>query len=107
VITPADLTKNQVAKIQAMSIAAFKALECEGMARVDFFVQDDEVIINELNTIPGFTNISMYPKNWAVSGLPQKELLSQLIDLGLERYKARQSLVRSREHLQTAPLQSQ
>lgn len=107
VITPADLSQDQISKIQAISVAAFKALDCEGMARVDFFVNGDEIFINELNTIPGFTNISMYPKNWAVSGLPQKELLTQLIDLGLQRYQARQSLRRSRESQQATPLQSQ
>jgi D-alanine-D-alanine ligase len=107
VITPADLNQDQIAKIQAMSIAAFKALDCEGMARVDFFVNDDEIFINELNTIPGFTNISMYPKNWAVSGLAQKELLTELIELGLERYQARQALHRFRENDHATSQQSQ
>ena len=66
---------------------SFTAMECEGMARVDFFVrQDGSVLINELNTIPGFTDISMYPKLWEASGVPCGELVHRLIQLGLERY---------------------
>jgi D-alanine-D-alanine ligase len=101
VITPANLSQPHVSKIQAMSLAAFKALDCEGMARVDFFVKDDEIVINELNTIPGFTNISMYPKNWAVSGISGEELVDQLIELALERYSRRKALSRSRTQNQT------
>ncbi len=107
VITPADLTATQISKVQTLSVAAFKALGCEGMARVDFFVKEEDVFISELNTLPGFTNISMYPKNWAVSGLPENALVDQLIDLAFARYTMRQSFVRSRDTLQAVPLQSQ
>lgn len=106
VITPADLTQEQIRKIQEMSVSAFKALDCEGMARVDFFVKGEEIFINELNTIPGFTNISMYPKNWEVSGMSQRELLDHLIQLGLERYAIRHSLAHTRDDFQTELLKS-
>lgn len=104
VITPASLTAKQVATIQEISLAAFKALGCEGMARVDFFLTEKEAIINELNTIPGFTNISMYPKNWLVSGLSYEKLLDELIILGFQRFSSRQVCARSRENPQAVSL---
>jgi len=82
---PAELTDKQIKKVQEISIRTFKALECKGMARVDVFLDSkDNVTVNEINTIPGFTDISMYPKLWEVSGLPQLELITRLIELALE-----------------------
>lgn len=90
---PANLTQTQVNKIQTIAIQAYQALHCEGMARVDcFLTADDTVYINELNTIPGFTPISMYPKLWEISGLTPKELVTKLIHLALEKFAQRQSL---------------
>lgn len=75
-------------KIQNMAIKVFKVLNCEGMARVDFFLKKDGTIyVNEINTIPGFTNISMYPKLWEISGISKKKLLDTLVNLAIERYK--------------------
>jgi D-alanine-D-alanine ligase len=71
-------------------------LECEGMARVDLFLQrDGEFLLNEINTIPGFTAISMYPKLWALSGVPPSELVTRLIDLALQRARRRLGIRRS------------
>jgi len=94
-ITPADLPEATVVRIQQLAVEAFKVLQCVGMARVDFFVtEEQEVIINEVNTIPGFTDISMYPKNWKASGLPYSELLDDLIRLALARHDREASLSR-------------
>lgn len=83
---PAELTEEQVKMVQTTAVEAFKALECEGLARVDFFLTENgELYINEINTLPGFTKISMYPKLWEISGIPYSELISRLIDLALER----------------------
>ena len=71
-----------------MAVRSFSALGCEGMARVDFFLcPDGSLLVNELNTIPGFTDISMYPKLWEASGLPCDELVHRLIQLALDRAK--------------------
>lgn len=84
---PAELEMTVQAKIQAMAVQAFKALNCQGMARVDFFLTPaGELLVNEVNTIPGFTNISMYPKLWEASGLPYGQLIDRLIELALERH---------------------
>ena len=84
---PAKLPTHITDKVQALSIKAFKALCCQGMARVDFFLRtkDQALFINELNTIPGFTSVSLYPKLWEISGLSLKALISQLIELSIER----------------------
>ena len=84
---PADLGAGWVKKIQAFAIRVFEVLECEGMARVDLFFNEKkgEIILNEVNTIPGFTPISMYPKMWMASGISYPELISRLIDLALEK----------------------
>jgi D-alanine-D-alanine ligase len=84
---PADLPQKVVEDIQKISIEAFKCIDCSGMARVDFFLQErtGKIYLNELNTIPGFTEISMYPKLWEVSGLPFPQLLAELITLAMER----------------------
>ncbi len=94
--TPAKLSDAVVKDVQAMALAAFKVLHCSGMARVDFFVNDDSIMINEVNPLPGFTNISMYPKNWEASGVAYAELLDDLIDLALVRYKQERMVTRRR-----------
>ena len=87
-IIPARLPSSVVKEIQRISLEAFKAIDCSGMARIDFFYEEEKgrVLLNEINTIPGFTEISMYPKLWEVSGLPYTQLLEALIDLGFQRY---------------------
>jgi D-alanine-D-alanine ligase len=90
---PAKLPAEIVKEIQQLAVKTFKALCCEGMARVDFFLRGDrEVIVNEINTIPGFTKISMYPKLWEASGLSYTEVIDRLIQLALERYKRERKL---------------
>lgn len=92
-IIPAKLPKNIVKKIQELAIKAFKTLCCEGMARVDFFLTEKgKVYVNEINTIPGFTQISMYPKLWEASGISYQELVDRLIKFALERFKRDNSL---------------
>ncbi|MBB70838.1 MAG: D-alanine--D-alanine ligase A [Legionellales bacterium] len=92
---PADVPAQTSERIQELAIAAFEALDCHGMARVDFFLQNDGAIyINEINTIPGFTPVSMYPLLWQASGLEYPALIDQLIELALERFD-RQSSLRS------------
>lgn len=83
---PADLPKDDRRRIQAMAAEAFEAAGCEGLARVDFFYTPDRrIILNEINTMPGFTPHSMYPQMWQASGMAYRELISELIDLALER----------------------
>ncbi len=90
---PAKLSKTAIKKIQQTAIKAFKILNCEGMARVDFFLKKNgTLLINEINTIPGFTSISMYPKLWEASGILLPKLLDKLISLALERFKKEQKL---------------
>ncbi len=90
---PADLDEPTLLKVQATSIAAFKALESRGMARVDMFLtESSEIYINEINTIPGFTAISMYPKLWQVSGLSYGDLIDRLIQLALDDYREKSNL---------------
>lgn len=87
------LSKSAIKKIQALAVESFKVLSCEGLARVDFFLKKNgDVYVNEINTIPGFTNISMYPKLWEASGLSQTKLLDKLIDLAIDRFKKEQKL---------------
>src|SRR3989338_5036336 len=94
---PAKLPRATIKKIQELAVKTFKILNCEGMGRVDFFVKKNakghtDVIVNEINTIPGFTNISMYPKLWEASGLPIEKLLDKLIALAIERFKRESKL---------------
>lgn len=90
---PAKLSKTEIKKIQQTAIKAFKILNCQGMARVDFFLnKSGKLLVNEINTIPGFTSISMYPKLWEASGIPLPKLLDKLIALGLEQFKKEQKL---------------
>ena len=92
-VVPARISDEAAARIQELSVAAFVAAECEGMARVDFFVDDNgEVLVNELNTIPGFTSTSVYSKLFEASGIPYDELLDRLVALALERRERRRSL---------------
>src|SRR6202166_2177410 len=88
-LIPAKLTKAQVKKFQEYAGRAFRTLECLGMARVDFFLEHrtGRMLLNEINTIPGFTSISMYPKLWEASGLSYRLLLGRLIDLALEQHR--------------------
>jgi D-alanine-D-alanine ligase len=90
-LIPAPVTKSQSEIIRSHAVRAFKAIDCAGMARVDFFIDKDseEIYLNELNTIPGFTSISMYPKLWEASGLPYHKLVDELINLALERQAER------------------
>lgn len=90
---PADLDTATANKVRQWAIQAFQVLCCEGMARVDFFVTDkSEVYINEVNTIPGFTSISMYPKMWEASGLAYSDLITRLVELAGEEHKRKKSL---------------
>jgi D-alanine-D-alanine ligase len=93
-IIPAPLTSAQVVEVQKLAIGAFKALDCAGMARVDFLMPrgSDEIYLNELNTIPGFTANSMYPKMWEASGLSYTALVDRLIELAVERHAHKQKL---------------
>lgn len=86
-VIPAPLPAETTETVRRMAVEAYKAIDCAGMARVDFFVEKStgNVYLNELNTIPGFTNISMYPKLWEATGLPYTKLVDRLIDLALER----------------------
>jgi len=93
-VIPAELRKGTVKELRRLAVRAFTALDCAGMARVDFFVQKktERIVLNEINTIPGFTSISMYPKLWEASGLPYGRLLERLIGLALERHAEKAAL---------------
>lgn len=83
---PAKLSKEKILEIQNLAIKVFKLLECSGLARVDFFLKENgEVFVNEINTLPGFTNTSMYPKLWEASGISFSELIDQLVGLAIEK----------------------
>jgi D-alanine-D-alanine ligase len=88
-IIPAKLTKAETKKVQELAVRSFKAVDCSGLARVDFLMdaQTRRIYLNEINTMPGFTAISMYPKLWAASGLDYSDLIDRLIQLGLERHE--------------------
>jgi D-alanine-D-alanine ligase len=91
---PAELPAAAAKRIREISTAAFKALSLRGMARVDFLARPDlsEIFVNEVNTIPGFTEISMYPKLWEASGVPLSDLIDRLIGLALEDASERSRL---------------
>jgi len=93
-VIPADLTARQADEIRRLAIAAFKAVDCAGMARVDFLLAGDSGVlyVNEVNTIPGFTTISMYSKMWEASGLSYPKLVDRLITLAIERHAEKQQL---------------
>jgi D-alanine-D-alanine ligase len=86
-LIPAPLPSEMSECIRGYAVRAYKAIDCAGMARVDFFVENDtnKIYLNELNSIPGFTKISMYPKLWEASGLPYNKLVDRLIELAVER----------------------
>ena len=90
-VIPADLPTSVTEEIQRLAVEAFTLLRCDGMARVDFFYEEGDrgLLLNELNTIPGFTPISMYPKLWDASGLPYDQLIDELVELALERHDRR------------------
>ena len=91
---PTDLPDTTSREIRELAVAAFRAVECSGMARVDFFLEENSgrILLNEINTIPGFTNISMYPKMCEASGVPYPELLDRLIELAVQRHQLRKRL---------------
>ncbi len=93
-IIPAPLPQETTRRIQELAVRAYKAIDAAGMARVDFFIDKDtgEVYLNELNTIPGFTKISMYPKLWEATGVPFRELVVRLLDLAIERHAREQRI---------------
>jgi D-alanine-D-alanine ligase len=96
-IIPAAIAEGLAESAQQIAIEAYKAIDCAGMARVDFLLEQetDRLYLNEINTIPGFTKISMYPKLWEATGLPYAELLDRLVDLGMQRHGQRIKLLRS------------
>ena len=95
---PALISEEATKNAQELAIKVYKVLGCEGMTRVDMFLRDDNtIVVNEINTIPGFTNISMYPKLWEASGVSYTELTTTLIDLAIERFEVRRNLETSYE----------
>jgi D-alanine-D-alanine ligase len=88
-VVPAALKPAQVKRVQDLAVAAFQAVECSGMGRVDFFLEKKtgKILLNEINTIPGFTAISMYPRMWEASGLPYAQLIDRLIELAIKRHR--------------------
>lgn len=95
---PADLTPSQQQAVQKTARRAYSALNCEGLSRVDMFLlEDGGVLINEVNTLPGFTAVSLYPRMWEVTGLPGEALLDRLVDLAIERHQLQSSLSTERE----------
>ena len=88
-IIPAELPEEKAEEIRRLAVKAYKALDCSGMARIDFFVERDTqmVFINEVNTIPGFTKISMYPNLWEAAGVSYSDLIDRLIQLAFDRFK--------------------
>jgi D-alanine-D-alanine ligase len=98
-IIPAKLTRKQSQEVQAMALDAFRACDCAGLARVDFLLEAGDsgrLYLNEINTMPGFTSISMYPKLWEASGMKYRELISRLIELALERKAEQEQISYSR-----------
>lgn len=97
VVVPADIPAEASERIRRLAVDAFLALECSGLARVDVFLTESgEVLVNELNSLPGFTRVSMYPKLWQAAGMTYGELVSRLIDLAIERHAARRNLQTNR-----------
>jgi len=93
-IIPAALSSEAIREVQRLALEAFLAIDCSGMARVDCFVSKDarQIYVNEVNTIPGFTKISMYPKLWEASGIGYAELIDRLIQLAIERHEEKNRL---------------
>jgi D-alanine-D-alanine ligase len=85
-VIPADIAPDASHRLRAAAVAVYQALGCQGLSRVDFFLTgDDQVVFNEINTLPGFTTISMYPKLWGATGIGYTDLLTRLVELALER----------------------
>jgi D-alanine-D-alanine ligase len=97
-VLPADLDAPRTAELRRLAVECYRAVGCEGMARVDFLLEkdSDRLFINEINTVPGFTSISMFPRMWEHCGLPMPKLLDRLIELALERHRRREGLRYSR-----------
>jgi D-alanine-D-alanine ligase len=93
-VIPANLSPEQTAELRRLAVECYRAVQCEGMARVDFLLETatNRLYINEINTIPGFTSISMYPKMWEYSGLAMPKLIDRLIELAVERHTAKKRL---------------
>jgi len=90
-VVPAPIPDAITSRIRELAIAAFRAIDCAGMARVDFFLEGDRVFVNEINTIPGFTATSGYARMWEASGLDYVTLVDRLIELALERHREKSS----------------
>jgi D-alanine-D-alanine ligase len=95
-LIPADVSSTQADRVQKLAVETFRLLGCEGLARVDFFLKGDDIFVNEVNTLPGFTAISMYPKLWEASGLSQSDLMDVLIANALARHERRQHIATER-----------
>jgi D-alanine-D-alanine ligase len=90
---PAKISEEISGRVRALAIKTFQAVECEGLGRVDFFLKENnEIIVNEINTMPGFTKISMYPKLWEASGISYSQLIDRLIELALKRFEKEKKL---------------
>jgi D-alanine-D-alanine ligase len=97
-IIPADIARDVLEDAQRAALTAFRAVDGSGLSRVDMFLTPhDGIVVNEINTLPGFTSISMYPKLWEESGLPYSKLINTLIDLALERHREKQSIRTDRD----------
>jgi len=98
-VVPADLPPERIEEIRRLAVACYLSVSCEGMARVDFLMEGSSgpIYINEINTIPGFTSISMYPKMWEATGIPYAALIDRLIELALDRQAAKNATRYSRE----------
>jgi|SRR5581483_6884340 len=108
-LVPAPLSAEEVATVQRLAVAAFVAVEAEAMARVDFFYEEGGrgFLLNEVNTIPGFTPISMYPKMWEASGVPYAELIDRLVQLAVDRHARRSSRIGRRRELDRSDVDPQ
>jgi len=99
-VIPAKLSKAESKQIQEMAVAAFQACDLTGLARVDFLMEPEgkrRIYLNEVNTMPGFTRISMYPKLWEATGIKYKDLITRLIELALERHEEKSRTTYSRD----------
>jgi D-alanine-D-alanine ligase len=90
-VVPARLSDTVTGEVRRLAVDTFKRVGCAGLARVDFFVEDDRVLVNELNTMPGFTETSAFPKLWAASGVPAAELCGRLLGFAVERFQRERS----------------
>lgn len=95
-IIPAKINESKIKQMQEVSVLAYKTLQCQGLARIDFFLTDNgDFFINEINTLPGLTESNIYPKLWAVSGITYSNLITRLIELAIERFNQKESLIKS------------